>query len=98
MMNFKVVGVIKNQVWLDEENFVWEKKIRIEPLGIIRKMEIPKEDKPYIEVIYDNKQSQVIAIDFKLPPNETIASYVKKIKTMIKDVINEEDIDVGMIL
>lgn len=98
MMNFKVVGVVKNQVWLDEENFVWEKKIRIEPLGIIRKMEIPEEDKPYIEVIYDNKQSQVIAIDFKLPPNETIASYVKKIKTMIKDVINEEDIDVGMIL
>ena len=97
-MNFKVVGVIKNQVWLDEENFVWEKKIRIEPLGIIRKMEIPKEDKPYIEVIYDNKQTQVIAIDFKLPPNETIASYVEKIKTMIKDVINEEDIDVGMIL
>lgn len=97
-MNFKVVGVIKNQVWLDEENFVWEKKIRIEPLGIIRKMEIPEEDKPYIEVIYDNKQSQVIAIDFKLPPNETIVSYVEKIKTMIKDVINEEDIDVGMIL
>lgn len=97
-MNFKVVGVIKNQVWLDEENFVWEKKIRIEPLGIIRKMEIPEEDKPYIEVIYDNKQSQVIAIDFKLPPNETITSYVEKIKTMIKDVINEEDIDVGMIL
>lgn len=97
-MNFKVVGVIKNQVWLDEENFVWEKKIRIEPLGIIRKMEIPEEDKPYIEVIYDKKQSQVIAIDFKLPPNETIASYVEKIKTMIKDVINEEDIDVGMIL
>lgn len=98
MMNFKVVGVIKNQVWLDEENFVWEKKIRIEPLGIIRKMEIPEEDKPYIEVIYDNKQSQVIAIDFKLPPNETIASYVEKIKTMIKDIINEEDIEVGMIL
>ncbi len=94
-MDLRVVGIINNQVRLDEENFVWEKKIRLEPLGIARNINIPEEYKKYIEVIYNEKQTQIIAIDVLIPQGMEVVEFLRMIKDWINDVV---EINVGMIL